>query len=133
MADFAGEFITLIAGEEPLVGECIDAAVLVFVAVGQATEINLAQPMAMLQPAVGLNTAFETDVALPMFTLDFFPFLTLTEADERCEQQVVDGTWVVCHSQRLLDGTIGVRFQRFMSPLNPDFGKWEDVIDKTVN
>jgi len=98
----------------------------------QAAETNVAQA---LQPAKGVPVLQATEVneARPMFTLDFFPFLTLTEADERCEQQVVDGTWVVCHSQRLLDGTIGVRFQRFMSPLNPDFGKWEDVIDKTVN
>lgn len=133
MADFPGEFVTIVFGEAPLVGECIDAAVLQVLAVNQATEINLAQPIVVQKPAIGVNFASEINVALPMFTIDFFPFLTITEADERCEQQMADGTWVVCHSQRILDGTIAVRFQRFMSPLHPDFGKWDVLIDKTIN
>lgn len=130
MANFPGEFLTLIAGEDPLVGECIDALVTQTVILGQATEINVARPMV---EKVQIGFATETDVALPMLTIDFFPFLTITEADERCEQKMADGSWVVCHSQRIIDGQISVRFQRFMSPLDPDFGKWEFLLDKTIN
>jgi hypothetical protein len=102
------------------------------VPVGQAQETNLAQPIVRNLPVPVLQ-ATEINVALPMFTIDFFPFLTITEADERCELKMESGDWVVCHSQRILDGQIAVRFQRFMSPLNPDFGKWETLIDKTIN
>ncbi|MEE9596078.1 MAG: hypothetical protein V3V96_04815 [Acidiferrobacterales bacterium] len=133
MANFTGEFVTILFGEAPLPGECIDARGLVFIPVGQAQETNLAQPIVIGTQLFIVGQASEINVALPLFAIDFFPFLTITEADERCEQKMADGSWVVCHSQRIIDGQISVRFQRFMSPLSPDFGKWEFLLDKTIN
>ncbi len=133
MANFAGEFVTLIFGEAPLPGECIDARGIVFLPFGQAQETNLAQPIVLGTQLMPFGQASEINVAMPMSAIDFFPFLTITEADERCEAKMADGTWVVCHSQRIIDGQISVRFQRFMSPLHPDFGKWEFLLDKTIN
>ena len=135
MANFTGEFVTILFGEAPLPGECIDARGIVFIPVGQAQETNLAQPIIFTTGIilVPVGQASEINVALPMIAIDFFPFLTITEADERCEQKMASGDWVVCHSQRIIDGQISVRFQRFMSPLDPDFGKWEFLLDKTIN
>ncbi|MEE9595768.1 MAG: hypothetical protein V3V96_03220 [Acidiferrobacterales bacterium] len=133
MANFTGEFVTILFGEAPLVGECIDVRGTVFIPFGQAQETNLAQRIFLGTTLMPFGQATEINVALPMFAIEFFPFLTITEADERCEEQMANGTWVVCHSQRIIDGQISVRFQRFMSPLSPDFGKWEFLLDKTIN
>ncbi len=133
MANFTGEFVTILFGEAPLVGECIDVRGTVFIPFGQAQETNLAQRIFLGTTLMLLGQASEINVALPMLAIEFFPFLTITEADERCEQKMADGSWVVCHSQRIIDGQISVRFQRFMSPLSPDFGKWEFLLDKTID
>lgn len=51
-------------------------------------------------------------------------FATMAAAEARAVAKVKDKTWVVAHSARDFNGTIIVRFQRFMSPTNPGYGAW---------
>lgn len=56
-------------------------------------------------------------------------FSTLAAAEARAKAKVADGTWVNAHSGVTVDGTIGVRVQRFMSPTNPAYGAWVEITD----
>lgn len=59
-------------------------------------------------------------------------FATLLAAEARCvakQSGSGDGTWVAAHTQMGMDGTIGVRVQRYMSPTHPDYGEWVVITD----
>ncbi len=60
-------------------------------------------------------------------------FADMAAAETRAKAQIVAGTWINAHSSRQADGTIAVRFQRPMSPTNPDYGAWTELTDDATD
>ena len=58
-------------------------------------------------------------------------FATMAAAEIRAYTKREDKTWVNAHAERMIDGTIAVRVQRFMSPTNPGYGGWVSLTDDT--
>ncbi len=59
-------------------------------------------------------------------------FQDMPEAEARARDLVGDGTWPNAHSQRTFVGDPAVRFQRFMTPTEPDAGGWVESTDSGV-
>jgi hypothetical protein len=60
-------------------------------------------------------------------------FATMAAAEARVVAKVKDHTWINGHSCRLMDGTIAVRVQRYMSPTNPAYGAWVEITDDATD
>jgi len=63
-------------------------------------------------------------------------FATMVLAETRAIAQVEAGTWVVAHSMRQTDGTIAVRFQRFMASTSAgskEYGDWTETSDDATD
>lgn len=56
-------------------------------------------------------------------------FATFAAAEARAVDKMSDGTWVQAHAAHDKSGDPIVRFQRFMSPTNPDYGAWVETRD----
>ena len=63
-------------------------------------------------------------------------FATIAAAETRAVAQVEAGTWVVAHPMRQNDGTIAVRFQRFMAATSvgsKEYGDWTETSDDATD
>jgi len=60
-------------------------------------------------------------------------FATMADAEIRYKAQVAAGTWIVGSADRNFNGTIICRFQRPMSPTNPDYGAWTETDQDNVD
>jgi hypothetical protein len=56
-------------------------------------------------------------------------FATMAAAEIRAYTKREDKTWVNAHAERMIDGTIAVRVQRFMSAASPANGGWISISD----
>lgn len=54
-------------------------------------------------------------------------------AETLCKTRIAAGTWVNGHMAIDKSGNTIVRFQRFMSPTNPDYGAWVESRDDAVD
>jgi hypothetical protein len=63
-------------------------------------------------------------------------FATFAAAEARAVSQVADHTWVNAHAERKVDGSIAVRFQRYMSAASAgaqQYGAWTETTDDAVD
>jgi len=60
-------------------------------------------------------------------------FSDTATAEIRCKAQVAAGTWLTAFVGRNFSGAVICRFQRFMSPTNPDHGAWVETTEDDVD
>ena len=60
-------------------------------------------------------------------------FATMDAAEARAKTMVANNSWYEAHSARAMDGTIVVRFRRFMTvSASPQNGAWVETSDDSV-